>query len=119
MAEGFVTHTGGSRGRFWGGERRGIGRERSGRGCRVGRRVGVGYACLRFEVSSGAWEKQKANVSEAVMDMAAELLEVQAARATEQGLAYPPDTDWQHEFEAEFPYEPTVDQITGAEEIKQ
>jgi transcription-repair coupling factor (superfamily II helicase) len=70
-------------------------------------------------LGSGVWEKQKAKVSEAVMDMAAELLEVQAARAAEPGLAYPPDTEWQREFEAEFPYEPTVDQITGAEEIKQ
>ncbi len=70
-------------------------------------------------LGSGSWEKQKAKVSEAVMDMAAELLEIQAARAAEPGLAYPPDTAWQQEFEAEFPYEPTPDQITGAEEIKQ
>ena len=70
-------------------------------------------------LGSGSWEKQKAKVSEAVMDMAAELLEIQAARAAEPGLAYPPDTEWQQEFEAEFPYEPTPDQITGAEEIKQ
>jgi len=34
-------------------------------------------------------------------------------------VAYPPDTEWQKEFEAEFPYEPTPDQIIGAEEIKQ
>src|SRR5204863_8823027 len=68
---------------------------------------------------SGAWEKQKARVSEAVMDMASELIEIQAARQAEQGTAYPPDTDWQREFEAEFPYEPTEDQITSAEEIKQ
>jgi transcription-repair coupling factor (superfamily II helicase) len=70
-------------------------------------------------LGSGVWEKQKAKVSEAVMDMAAELLEVQAARAAQEGVAYPPDTEWQKEFEAEFPYEPTPDQIIGAEEIKQ
>ena len=69
-------------------------------------------------LGSGAWEKQKAKVSEAVMDMAAELLDVQAARAAQEGVAYPPDTEWQKEFEAEFPYEPTPDQVTGAEEIK-
>src|ERR1039457_6826191 len=51
---GFVTQAGGSRGGFWGWDRGEIRRERSGRGCRVGRRVGVGYACLRFEVSTGA-----------------------------------------------------------------
>jgi len=70
-------------------------------------------------LGSEAWAKQKARVSEAVMDMAAELLDIQAARAAELGTAYPPDTEWQREFEAEFPYEPTVDQVTGAEEIKQ
>ena len=36
------------------------------------------------------------------------------------GVAYPADTDWQNEFEAEFPYEPTNDQLTSRfEEIKQ
>ncbi|MDQ3441865.1 MAG: DEAD/DEAH box helicase, partial [Planctomycetota bacterium] len=70
-------------------------------------------------LGSGSWEKQKAKVSEAVMDMAAELLEVQAARQAETGQAYPSDTEWQREFEAEFPYEPTEDQVTSAEEIKQ
>src|SRR5207248_5216342 len=38
--------------------------------------------------------------------------------AAEVGVTYPPDTDWQKEFEAEFPYEPTQDQLTSAEEIK-
>jgi len=70
-------------------------------------------------LGSGVWEKQKAKVAEAVMDMAAELIEVQAARAAELGVPYPPDTEWQQEFEAEFPYQPTVDQITSADEIKQ
>jgi transcription-repair coupling factor (superfamily II helicase) len=70
-------------------------------------------------LGSGVWEKQKAKVSEAVMDMAAELLDVQAARAAQEGVSYPSDTEWQKEFEAEFPYEPTQDQITGADEIKQ
>jgi transcription-repair coupling factor (superfamily II helicase) len=69
-------------------------------------------------LGSGAWEKEKAKVAEAVMDMAAELIDIQAARAAEPGVAFPPDTEWQKEFEAEFPYEPTPDQIVGADEIK-
>ena len=70
-------------------------------------------------LGSGVWEKQKAKVAEAVMDMAADLLDIQAARAAQPGQAYPPDTEWQKEFEAEFPYEPTPDQVVAAEEIKQ
>ncbi|HSI36531.1 MAG: transcription-repair coupling factor [Phycisphaerae bacterium] len=69
-------------------------------------------------LGSGAWEKQKQRVSEAVMDLAAEMIEVQAAREAETGTAFPPDTEWQMEFEAEFPYEPTDDQVTAADEIK-
>ena len=69
-------------------------------------------------LGSGVWDKQKAKVAEAVMDMAADLVEVQAARNAEVGTAYPPDTEWQKEFEAEFPYEPTEDQVTAAEDIK-
>lgn len=69
-------------------------------------------------LGSGVWEKQKGKVKEAVLDMAAELVEVQAARAKEVGTSFPLDTNWQKEFEAEFPYEPTQDQITAAEEIK-
>jgi transcription-repair coupling factor (superfamily II helicase) len=69
-------------------------------------------------LGSGSWEKQKEKVSEAVMDMAAELIDVQAARRAQPGVAYPPDTPWQLEFEAEFPYSPTPDQLTGSTEIK-
>ncbi len=70
-------------------------------------------------LGSGVWDKQKEKVAEAVMDMASELIEVQAARAAEVGTAFPPDSEWQKEFEAEFPYTPTPDQVTSAEEIKQ
>ncbi|HEY1683863.1 MAG TPA: transcription-repair coupling factor [Tepidisphaeraceae bacterium] len=70
-------------------------------------------------LGSGAWEKQKEKVSEAVMDMAAEMLQIQAAREAQPGMQFPPDTQWQKEFEAEFPYEPTGDQLTSSEEIKQ
>ena len=70
------------------------------------------------KLGSGMWDKQKEKVAEAVMDMAAELIEVQAARAAEIGTAFPPDTEWQNEFEAAFPYTPTPDQATAAEDIK-
>ena len=65
------------------------------------------------------WGKQKEEVAEAVMEMAADLLEVQAAREHAPGISYPPDTVWQKEFENAFPYPPTEDQVTSVVEIKE
>ncbi len=65
-----------------------------------------------------AWQKRKQRVEEAVADLAAEMLEIQAIRAARPGTAFPPDTEWQAEFEASFPYEETPDQLTTLQEIK-
>ncbi len=65
------------------------------------------------------WGKQKQQVADAVKDLAAELLRVQAARQTQPGTRYPGDTAWQQEFEAEFPYDETEDQLAAIAAIKQ
>lgn len=65
-----------------------------------------------------AWKKTKERVAEAVTDLAAELLAVQARRAAEAGISYPHDTQWQREFEGSFLYEETPDQLRALEEIK-
>jgi transcription-repair coupling factor (superfamily II helicase) len=65
------------------------------------------------------WKGQKERTSESVKDLAAEMLRVRAARESMPGIAYPPDTPWQNEFEEEFPYEETEDQVTGLKAIKQ
>ncbi|MEM7627759.1 MAG: transcription-repair coupling factor [Planctomycetota bacterium] len=64
------------------------------------------------------WKKQKESVADAVKDLAAELLRVQAGRETQPGVRYPADTAWQKEFEAEFPYEETEDQLAAIAAIK-
>ena len=64
------------------------------------------------------WKRQKEQVQEAVKDLAAELLRVQAARSTMPGIRYPADTAWMREFEAEFPYEETEDQLAAIAAIK-
>lgn len=64
------------------------------------------------------WQKQKDSVAEAVKDLAAELLRVQAARQTQPGIRFPADTAWQKEFEAEFPFEETEDQISAIAAVK-
>ncbi|MEZ6235674.1 MAG: transcription-repair coupling factor [Phycisphaerales bacterium] len=64
------------------------------------------------------WKAQKERVAESVRDLAAELLRVRAAREGLGGTRYPADTVWQSEFEAEFPYEETEDQLAALEQIK-
>jgi transcription-repair coupling factor (superfamily II helicase) len=64
------------------------------------------------------WSKQKEKVSEAVRTLAAELLRVQAAREAVAGIRYPADTSWQHEFDAEFLYQETDDQLAAIAEVK-
>lgn len=64
------------------------------------------------------WLRQRKAVEDAVTDMAAEMLEVQAARASRPGIGFPPDTEWQQEFDASFPYRETDDQLVTIEAIK-
>lgn len=64
------------------------------------------------------WSAQKQKVFESVRDLAAELLRVRAARESLPGIRFPADTTWQKEFEAEFPYQETDDQIAAMSEIK-
>ena len=64
------------------------------------------------------WKAQKERVAEGVRDLAAEMLRVRAARESMPGVRYPADTAWQREFEAEFPFEETEDQLAALAEIK-
>jgi transcription-repair coupling factor (superfamily II helicase) len=66
-----------------------------------------------------AWQKRKDKVAAAVIDLASDMIGLQALRESKPGVAYPPDSDWQMEFEASFPYEETPDQLTTLGEIKQ
>ena len=66
-----------------------------------------------------AWLEAKERAKNAVRDLALDMLRVQAIRETKKGIKYPEDADWQHEFEAAFPYEDTDDQIEVTHSIKQ
>ena len=65
-----------------------------------------------------AWAKTKARVKKAMKDMADELLKLYAERKAAAGHAFPPDTQWQREFEDAFEFNETDDQLHAAEEIK-
>jgi transcription-repair coupling factor (superfamily II helicase) len=65
-----------------------------------------------------SWQNRKARVQAAVMDLASDMIQLQALREAEPGIAHPPDSEWQTEFEASFPYQETPDQLTSMTEIK-
>ena len=64
------------------------------------------------------WLRTKQRVRKAVTDLAQELLELYAAREAAAGHPFHPDTPWQGELEASFPYEETVDQLRAVAEVK-
>jgi len=64
------------------------------------------------------WQHRKDKVQAAVLDLASEMISLQALREAQPGFAFPPDSDWQTEFEAAFPYTETPDQLTTLTEIK-
>ena len=81
--------------------------------------IGAGAARPPLSTIGGKrWKAQKERVSEAVRDLAGEMLRVQAVRAAMPGVAYPSDGPWQGEFEAAFPYEETPDQRTAIEAVR-
>lgn len=65
-----------------------------------------------------SWNLRKARVQRSVEALAKELLALYAARQTAKGHAFSPDTVWQREFEAAFPFEETPDQYRAIEEVK-
>lgn len=64
------------------------------------------------------WDRVKAKVKVGLQDIAEKLVKIYAKRELAEGFAFPEDTVWQREFEDEFPYEETEDQIRCIEEIK-
>ncbi len=60
---------------------------------------------------------RKARVKEQLLKMAAELLDVYAARAAHPGHAFAEPDATYREFEAEFPWEPTPDQQKAIEDV--
>jgi len=81
--------------------------------------VGGGNAEPELSKLGGiAWQRRKERVREAVLDLAAQMVDLQAQRATQPGFAYPGDSPWMHEFEASFPYDETPDQAKSIVDVK-
>ncbi|MEM1221208.1 MAG: transcription-repair coupling factor [Verrucomicrobiota bacterium] len=63
------------------------------------------------KVGGAAWEKTRQAAEVAALDYAAELLNLHAKRAQSGGYAFPPDHEWQKNFEEAFPFRETPDQL--------
>jgi len=70
------------------------------------------------KIGSDTWQKTKAKARKAAKDMAGELIKLYAARKRQQGFAFGADSPWQLEFEDNFPYPETDDQLRCIAEIK-
>ncbi len=69
-------------------------------------------------IGGKTWIRQKQAAEAAVVDLASEMLEIQAARQARPGIAFADDSAWQQEFDTSFPYAETADQVSSIEAIK-
>jgi len=77
----------------------------------ISRYTGVSEAAAPLHrLGSGQWEKLKRRAAEKVRDVAAELLDIYARRATRQGFAFPTDGEDFAAFATAFEFEETPDQ---------
>lgn len=65
------------------------------------------------------WKKKRARIKEKVMEVAKRLIKVQAERELKQGYIYNVDSKEQMEFESDFEFRETKDQIKAINEVKQ
>ena len=86
---------------------------------RVARYIGPGrHLPALSRLNTHEWARTKQRVRRAADDLAAELLSIYASREMAEGVAFSPDTLWQQELEASFPYVETQDQMQAIRDIK-
>ncbi|NUT96851.1 MAG: transcription-repair coupling factor, partial [Saccharothrix sp.] len=83
----------------------------------VSRYVGGELPTLN-KLGGSDWKNTKAKARKAVKQIAAELVQLYAARQAAPGHAFAGDTPWQRELEDAFPFTETVDQMAAIDEVK-
>ncbi len=87
---------------------------------RVSRYVGSsGDPPALSRLGTHEWSRAKQKVRESARDMAEELLHLYSTREVLPGFAFSPDTVWQQELEASFPYTETPDQVEAVRQVKE
>lgn len=84
----------------------------------VQRYVGGSEKPLLDSLGKSTWKKKKERAQGIIDVLAEELLVMYSNRMKLQGFSFPKDTIWQEEFEAEFEYEETPDQLSAIEAVK-
>ncbi len=82
------------------------------------RSTDAGPAPVLNKLGGQQWAKTKARVKKAMADMADELLKLYAQRRAAEGHSFPPDNEFQREFEDAFDYNETDDQLSAIADIK-
>ena len=70
------------------------------------------------KLGSKEWEHTKTKVKSNLREVAKDLIELYAKRQNAVGFAFSKDTPWQKEFEDDFQFEETLDQLRCIEEVK-
>ena len=71
-----------------------------------------------YKLGGSEWTRVKSKAQASVKDIADDLIKLYAERQATTGFAFGPDTTYQQDFEAMFPYDETRDQLRAIEEIK-
>ncbi|MFA5156385.1 MAG: transcription-repair coupling factor [Candidatus Omnitrophota bacterium] len=71
-----------------------------------------------YRLGSKEWQRAKQRVKKGIQKLAWELLSLQAMRMSVPGIKYAQDTQWQDEFEANFPFKETEDQVKAMVDVK-
>ena len=71
-----------------------------------------------YKLGGNDWVKVKKKVKDSLREMAQDLVALYAERSTLKGHAFSKDTSWQKQFEEEFPYDETPDQLSSIQDIK-
>ncbi|MCL2339500.1 MAG: transcription-repair coupling factor [Actinomycetia bacterium] len=86
---------------------------------RVTRYVGPNSAAPRLtRLNTSDWSRATARARGAARQLAFDLVDLYARRATVQGFAYGPDTLMQQQMELAFPYQETADQLAAIADVK-
>ena len=81
--------------------------------------IGAGEAAPKLsKLGTKDWENTKRKVKSNLQEIAKDLILLYAKREKAKGYMFSKDTEWQKQFEEDFPFEETEDQLRSIEEMK-